>query len=286
MVVNRTPAQPAQKSMTLDTLIELFITTKQVEARSPSTLSWYRRFLEGFAAFLVENGGQATLDDVTLVQARAFIGHLQARTSRYENHAFRSEIEGGLSSRTIHAYVRVLKVFGNWLHEEGFVNASPFERLKRPKLGQTMIQVLSDDEIRRLIGCIKPDTVLGARAHAMVLLLLDTGIRASELCSLKMSDTDLKQGSIKVMGKGRKERMVPFGGMTKKSLIRYIHAYRREPASEEIDRLFLSEHGTQIRYEGLAQVIRRLAKAADIPRLHAHLFRHTFAVRYLMNGAM
>lgn len=139
--------------------------------------------------------------------------------------------------------------------------------------------------VGRLIGSIKPDNMLGARGHAIVLPLLDTGTRASELCSLKLSNTSLKGGGyVKVLGKGSKERMVPFDGTTKKSLIRYIRGFRPESTHEDTDELFLSVDGTRLTYEGLAQIIRRLAKTAVIPGLHAHLCRHPFAVRYLVNG--
>ena len=120
--------------------------------------------------------------------------------------------------------------------------------------------------------------------HAMVLLLLDTGMRASELCALTLGNTHLNEGYVKALGKGAKERIVPFGTLTRKSLLRYIHSYRPEPASAEVDELFLSTNGTPLSYDGLAQALKRLGKAAGVPRLHAHLFRHTFAVRYLMDG--
>jgi site-specific recombinase XerC len=77
-----------------------------------------------FAGYLEAEGDPATLADVTLANARAFVAHLQGKTSRYADHDFRPEQAGGLSPRTIHAYVRTLKTFGNWLHEEGFVAAS------------------------------------------------------------------------------------------------------------------------------------------------------------------
>jgi integrase/recombinase XerC/integrase/recombinase XerD len=118
----------------------------------------------------------------------------------------------------------------------------------------------------------------------ILLLLLDTGIRASELCGLTLDNTHLNEGYIKVCGKGNKERIVPFGATTKKAIMRYLHAYRPEPATNAVKALILTFDGLEMVYAGLSQVIRRLAATAEIPRLHLHLFRHTFAVRYLMNG--
>jgi integrase/recombinase XerC/integrase/recombinase XerD len=265
------------------TLIDLFIVSKQIEGRSAKTLTWYRANLERFAGFMT-NGHEATLSQLSLDDARAFIAHLQGRTTRYDGHQMRRVQEGGLSPHSVHAYVRTLKVFGNWLCAEGYVRSHPFERLKPPKLPETMIEILSDDEILALIGAVNPNSPLGARMHAIVLLLLDTGIRATELCNLTLDHTNLKDGSIKVRGKGNKERMVPIGGATKKSLMRYIQAFRPEPLHDGVSQVFLSDDATPLTYTGLSQALRRLGKAAGVNRLHAHLFRHTFAVRYLMNG--
>ncbi|GAF82149.1 unnamed protein product [marine sediment metagenome] len=118
----------------------------------------------------------------------------------------------------------------------------------------------------------------------MVLLLLDTGVRASELCSLTLDNVALNEGYMKVTGKRSKERMLPFGTITKKALIRYISTWRLEPESDSVDEVILSVAGTPLTYAGLSKAIKRLGKRAGVPRLHAHLFRHTFAVRYLMNG--
>ena len=117
--------------------------------------------------------------------------------------------------------------------------------------------------------------------YTITLLLLDTGIRASELLGLKLDDVYLNEDKIKVWGKGSKERIVPLGTTAKKALLRHILSSRTD--SEE-DQVFLSANGTPLTYNGLAHMIKRLGEKAGVPRLHAHLFRHTFAVKYLMNG--
>lgn len=213
------PRSKKKAEITLPTLIDLFILSKQIEGRSPKTLSWYQANLKRFAGFMT-NGHVPTLHEITLDQARAFVVHLQGKTTRFEDHHMRPTKEGGLSPHSVHAYVRTLKTFGSWLVEEGYVEAHPFERLKAPKLPETMIEVLSDDEIRRMVASISVDTALGARVHAMVLLLFDTGLRASELCGLTIENTHLQEGYVKVRGKGKKERIVPFCNTTKKSLLR------------------------------------------------------------------
>ncbi len=267
----------------LTTLIDLYIVSKQIEGRSPKTLTWYRANLERFAEFIT-NGHEATVSDASLENARAFIAFLQGRSTRYEDHEMRPVKEGGLSPHSVHGYVRTLKAFGSWMSEEGYVKRHPFQRLKPPKLPETMLEILSDDEIMALIRAINASSLLGARMYAIVLLLLDTGIRANELCTLTLDNTNLQEGYVKVCGKGNKERMVPIGGATTKALMRYIQAFRPEPVATGVNSVFLSDDSTPLTYSGLSQALRRLGKSANVKRLHAHLFRHTFAVRYLMNG--
>jgi site-specific recombinase XerD len=265
----------------LSVLIDLFAATKEIEGKSPRTIRWYLGMLESFANFLGEG---SSANDLTLDNGRAFVASLRARSVRYVDHPRKHPEEGGLAPSTIHAYVRCLKAFGSWLADEGLVSSNPFTRLKRPKLPLPVIEILSDDEIERIMQGINPSTILGSRLYIIVLLLLDTGIRASELCSLTLDNTHIEEGYIKVCGKGSKERHVPIGSSLRKALIRYVNAWRPEPTDERVEELILSINGYPLTYDGLAQAIKRLGKRVGIPRLHAHLFRHTFAVRYLMNG--
>ena len=172
-------------------------------------------------------------------------------------------------------------MFSKWLLEEGYTKSDLFARLKVPKTPETVIEVLSDEEIRRLVSEINPQSLIGARLYAIVLLLLDTGLRATELCTLTQANTDLADSSVKVMGKGKKERVLYFSPETKKAIHRYLTVYRPENDRPE---LFLSDDGSPLTYNGLKQIILRLRVRAAIPRLHLHLFRHTYAVKFLMSG--
>jgi site-specific recombinase XerD len=267
----------------ITTLIDLFLTTKRTEGRSPRTIGWYREKLSPVARFLNPEG-EATLADFTLANIRAFVADLQGREERFADHPGRPTEPGGLSAHTIQGYVRAVKAFSAWLDEEEFTSGSRLAKLKRPKVGEPVIEVLSEAEIAALIGAINPDTFLGGRLYAILLLLLDTGIRATECCTLTLANTHLDEDHIKVLGKGNKERIVPLGATTKKALLRYITTWRPEPALPTIDTVFLAPDGQPLTYSGLSQLLKRLGKRAGVPRLRAHLCRHTFAVRYLMNG--
>ena len=258
-------------------LVDLFTATKLTEGKSPKTLTLYRDFLTKYSTSL---GEKTTLREMTLDSARTFVASLQSRTTRYENHPINHVREGGLSPYTVHSYVRVFKTFSSWLADEGFLKINVFSKLKRPKLPTTVIEILSPDEIASIFARINPSCPQGARLFLVVLLLLDTGIRASELCTLTLENTFVKEGYIKVSGKGDKERIVPFGATTKKALMRYLTTFR--PQSDD-PYLVLTSQGA-ITYTALNHCIKRLGISVGIPRLHPHLFRHTFAVNYLMNG--
>ena len=269
--------------LSLTTAIDLFANTKQIEGRSPKTISWYRGMLSRFAEH-VSDGEPTELGSITVADARSFVASLQKRTTRYQHHPLTPEQKGGLSPQTIHGYVRALKAFSAWLAEEEHTSRDIFARLKRPKLPKPILEILSDQEIDDIVRAINPRCELGARSYLMVLLLLDTGIRASELCHLALENTFVDDGYIKVCGKGNRERIVPFGAGTRKALVRYITTWRPEPVDPGTDETILSIHGTPLSYDGLLQAIKRLGRRASVPRLHPHLFRHTFSVRYLMNG--
>lgn len=264
----------------LASLIELFAATKQTEGRSPKTIQWYRDFMAKFSAFV---GDDPSIRDVNIENARLFIADLQSRTERYTGHPFAKPRKGGLSPHTIHAYVRVLKTFSSWLFEEGFTKANVLGRLKRPKLPEPMIEILSGAEIANIVSRINPNCLLGSRNYLIVLLLLDTGIRAQELTTLMLVNTFTNESCLKVMGKGRKERMVPFGASARKALLRYLTTWRPE-CVEQPEPLLLTLEGRGLTYNCLAHSVKRLGISSGVPRLHSHLFRHTFAVSYLMNG--
>ena len=267
-------------ALTLPVLIDRFVATKKVEGRTPKTCSWYRQMLSQFSDFA---GPDKTLNQVTIDDARAFVAFLQEQDSRYQDHPYRNEVEGGLSSATINAHVRSLKVLSSWLRQEGYTGTDLFGRLKRPKIPKTIIQVLSEEEIIRLCGALNKHSFVGARMITVLALLLDTGLRARELCELTTANVHLDQRRLKVMGKGQKERFVPFGVKTQK-VMHFWKLIWRDPLAEVIDAFFLNTDGSPITYSALTQAVKRLGKRVNIPRLHIHLLRHTFAVRYLTNG--
>jgi site-specific recombinase XerD len=243
---------------------------------------WHRKKLARFSAFM-QNGTPTRVRDITLDDGRAFKSLMEQKT-RYADHPLRHEAQGGLAPQTVHGFVRSVRTFASWLQEEGYTEDNIFRRLKPPKLPQVLIEPLSEDEIRRVLVVIPQDTPEGVRNYALVLLFLDTGIRLSELVGLKISEIDFAAGQLKVFGKGGKERIVPMGLTARRAIIRYLEHFRPQPVNPQEDRLFLTMAGDPISRNSVAKVLERLGRRTGLTRLHPHLLRHTFAVRYLVNG--
>jgi integrase/recombinase XerD len=143
------------------------------------------------------------------------------------------------------------------------------------------MQVLTDDEVQRPLSCFDQREYFGARNRALVYTLLDTGLRVSELVNLTLGDAHLKEGFLKVLGKGNKERLVPFGIGAQAALLKWRDEVRPHFGGEG-DGLFLDAGGNQMSANALQEVVQRAARRAAIPRATCHLLRHAFATNYLV----
>ena len=251
-----------------------------ISSLSEHTQISYRDKLHVFADFCTERG--VDLADITRKLFRDFIQYVTERTSRQT----REKIKG----HTITSYGRVIKVFLRWVssYEEyaGCIKASVLKSLTVPKLEQKTKPVLTSDEIKQLYAACKEETTkqLATRDMAILSVLLDTGLRATELCSLTLNNVHLDPGDsyILVFGKGKKEREMGLGQRARLDLHRYIRQYRKQ--AKPADPVFLSRLGGALTRNGLDQLLYRLKDWAGVQTEGgAHLFRHTFATMYLAN---
>ena len=235
---------------------DLFCAARAAEGASPRTVEWYRMI----TVRCVRRFGEARpLDSIGAAELRAWLLELRAT----------------LSPESIAGYVRGLKAFGNWCATEEIAQASGFRALRRPKVPRRLIAPFSDPELRSLLA------LADDRERALALVLLDTGLRLSELTSLQVGDVRA-DGTLHVMGKGAKERIVPIGSTARRSLVRYLAT--REGV-RPADPLFTSRRRTGLTERGVQQAIARLGRKAGVgTRCSPHTFRHTFARGYLVNG--
>jgi site-specific recombinase XerD len=238
---------------------------------------------EGHTAVRFAWLNSSDIADFTVDNVRKYILYLRNKP-RFQGHPYTPEQDQLLSPRTIQCHIRVLKAFATWLYSEGYTTKNILKNLKLPKAPVTLIEPLTPEEIKTIITNINKNSAAGIRNHAILLTLLDTGLRASGIANATLAHLNLKDGYIKVMGKGDKERVVPIGKFVQMTLWSYIDKVRPKPVSTDWDNLFLSSTGRPISVNTIKLLFSRLAKKSGVDRLHAHLCRHTFAINYLLNG--
>jgi len=255
-------------------LIQHFEVFNRSEGKSPKTVKWYSDVLNLFLNWIESENRPTRLAEIGENEVRAFILHLQDKRINGKR----------LSSHTVANRVRAIRGFFSWLAAKGYTEDHALKDLRLPKTTQTVIEPLTAEEIELLFSSINENTAFGSRNTAILALFLDTGLRLSELVSLKEEDVHLDQRYVKVMGKGSKERMVPLGSSCQKALLHYYHHFRAEPAHAGVEAFFLTLDGYPMGTEAVTSMLDRLAKKTGIRRLHAHLLRHTYATRFLLNG--
>ncbi len=270
-------------SIELSVLARHFELYNRTEGKSSKTIDWYNLALKQFHRFLLESEKPTRLDGLGEVEVREFILYLQER-KRWQENPYILNHRGKLAAISIQTYIRALRAFFNWLYKEGYANENRLARLKPPKAPSKVVEVLTQEEIARVLGCIDPNTAAGARNYAMLILLLDTGLRCSEFRNVELKDINIESGYLKVMGKGSKERIVPFGASAQKALLRYLLHFRPETFNLAIQNLFLALDGRPLTKNSMKMIFQRIARKSGGKRLHPHLCRHTFSTNYLING--
>jgi site-specific recombinase XerD len=250
----------------LTKLISHFAQSNKAEGKSPKTVSWYSEMLLDYVRFLRSTGREAILAELNATSVRGFIIQEQQR---------------GLSPYTVQGKARALKALSSWLLAEGYTSHNLLANLKLPKVPAKLVEPLTDAEIDELISAQNPLTAIGCRNIAILITLLDTGLRVSELCSIHFEDAHIEEGYLKIMGKGNKERVVPIGALTQKVIWRYIFHFRPEILGNQNDYLFLSLDGRRLHSNAVKLLLKRWGRRAGVPRLHAHLCRHTYATNFL-----
>jgi len=280
---NRRWEEMEKDSVQLSDLSRHFELYNRTEGKSMRTIAWYNQALKQFHQFLLESGKSTALGDLGEAEVREFILYLQDRR-RWKENPYIKRDPGKIAAITIQTHVRALRGFFNWLYREGYTKEHRLAKLRPPKAPNKIVEVLNQEEIARVLKCVNPNTAPGARNYAILMLLFDSGLRCSEMRGFKLGDTNLEGGYLKVMGKGSKERVVPFGAATQKALLRYLLHFRPEPFNPVIQNFFLTLEGKPMTMNCVKMMFERLAKKSKVKRLHPHLCRHTFATNYLVNG--
>ena len=189
----------------------------------------------------------------------------------------------GLSERTQARVLSSLRSFFDWLTLEGMIKENPCDRVEGPKIGKYIPDVLSEEEVDRIISSVDTQGWLGLRDRAILEVLYGCGLRVSEASDLKVSDIFLKEGFVRVVGKGDKERLVPIGDMALEAVKAYLEA---RPLESESNTVFINRYGNRLSRMSIFKLVKKQTLAAGIAKdISPHTFRHSFATHLLEKGA-
>jgi integrase/recombinase XerD len=248
--------------LTVRELIDIFYEDCAARNLQPRTIEFYRRNLD----YLIQAAGDRMPASLTADQLQLLLTYY--RQTR------------GWSVNTVnHAYAS-WHAFLNFAKAKRVLQVNPLEDVKKLRGPEYLPQPYSDEEIRRMLS-IPDDTFDGRRNYAMLLVLADTGIRLGELMGLRLLDVSLKSRRLRVFGKGRKERIVPFSVPVELALTEYQQL--SDPIAQT-DAFWITIDGGPQLAPGFVTQFHRIARIAGVYKAHIHRFRHTFATLYLRNG--
>ncbi len=238
---------------------------------SDQSLTSYRRDLMQFAHWLGENEG-CSLVQCELHHVRGFLAE------RYRR---------GFSARSVSRQLSALRGFYRWLKREGRMDADPTLQVERPQVGRPLPKTLTEADVEALLVAPDTSTPLGLRDRAMLEVLYATGLRVSELVGLTLYQVNTRQGVVRVLGKGDKERLVPLGDEALDWLQRYLREGRSLLlGTRSSDALFPGRRGRAMTRQTFWHRLRKMATQAGItPALSPHTLRHAFATHLLNHGA-
>ena len=252
--------------LTLDEAYTIFRLDRQSLRARPSTLQFYHSFLHPFFAWL-QTRGVYHIGEMTIRHIRAYLVDKQILNRGTEK-------EREASPHYVHDIARAIRAFVRFCMAEEWLEEDPLKNVKMPKKPQKILAAYTNDEIKKLLAAAETD-----REKGVILFMLDTGARISEVCGVTVSDITLKENRVHILGgKGDKDRYVYFGAKTARILIRLIRGLDNDQYVWA-NRLT----GRRMQYRGLGKTLRQLGQRAGVP-CTAHKFRRTFAINSLRNG--
>lgn len=244
--------------------LDSFIRSLRAENCSERTVETYSQSLEQFAAFLKAKGMPTRPEHITREYIEAFIADILTRA------------KPATASTRYHGLRRYFK----WLIEEGEIKESPMRNIRQPRIPEQPPEILDPEDIQKILRACQGHRFEGRRDMAIIRILIDTGLRRSEMAGLTLDDVDLGDQTLRVVGKGSRVRIVPYGRKAARDLDRYLRV-RQQRQDASLAALWLGKRGPMTP-GGMYQVVRDRAEQAGVGHVYTHLLRHTFAHMWLV----
>lgn len=251
----------------------------QAEGKSPKTIRWVTSSVGYFSDFLGPD--RQHIDGITRHDFRQFVITLQQRP-KFLNHPFNQTRQEKISAQSIETYARAIRAFFSYLHREEMIDGNPLEKVKMPRVPKKVVPTFSQKDVELLLAQPDKKTHSGFRDYAIMLTFIDTAGRLSEISFLKEDDIDLENGYLRVIGKGEKERYMPFGRKVARTLLKYKMKHRPTPLGTT--RFWLTSGGKPLDPGRIEKIVSRYGRVAGLKRCYPHKLRHTSSVLYLRNG--
>lgn len=273
--------------LTLQQTYQLFITDRETSC-APETIEYYRDNLKNFFLWCAEHLDRPLEElqytEITREVFRDYILYLRKRP-KFQTHPFLEASDDMLSNSSIRTYARAIKAFANYCKEEGYGENFTY-RVKLPKDDSKEIIPLYASEVERIDRQFSMLTEQGRRNWCIVHLMLDAGLRSSEVVELQIDDLIFDKNIIRLKkAKGDKTRLVIMAPKLKNNLLKYMIFYRKYETLPKGSPVFIQLKDREpINKNVIKQLFSRLKKKTNIDRLHPHLMRHTFATSYICGG--
>lgn len=264
--------------MKISEVLKEFIKKETISGSTDSTIRHYKTHI----GFFIKYFGDKDINDITYEVYEDYIVYL--RNKYKESSGFEGKKQK-LSGRTIKTYASALKTFLTYSYENSHLKENISKQIKMPKYKKKVIEILNKEEIDILLESFNKNTFIGARDYLVVSLMLDCGLRLSEVIKLKLEDINVVNNLIKVDGKGQKERFVPLTPTIAESVKVYKYQYFLTFGKVLVngEQLIKNINGEDATKNTISLLFRRLRKILEI-KIHPHLLRHTFATMFLING--
>lgn len=256
-------------------VLEQFLKEKKVNGLTDDTLTHYRLHIQRFINYV----NNCDIEDVSYSTYQDYI--IYCKNKKAEGSKSNKNVK--LASRTIKTYSSAVRTFLQYCYDFNYISNNIASNITIPRYQKKVITILNDEELKKIIKSFDSTTFVGTRNLFIFCIMLDCGLRLSEVVKLKYEDFDFESGLIKINGKGQKQRYVPFSDTLKKIFDTYVKSCKSLSNKYLTGSFFRTVEDEDISKNTISLIFKRTSKKLGID-VHPHLVRHTFATNFLLNG--